>query len=230
MFPGVGAPQEVLQATRGTAASAVAESWREAAGMTTRSFALGAVLVAGAMLTAACGEGDGTQSSALGAASLDEEQARQVALTECAGKDRNHGECVSCATQALDRLKKEGVISGAQKGSVTSWFAHNGCAPACTPQTTCEALGETCGTFEDGCGGWTECGCAAGLVCVAGRCEIFGEPVDQIRVPRRLLHVVHRLDETAAKESLPQAVTPSARRPQASSPSASFGIFMFSPS
>lgn len=41
----------------------------------------------------------------------------------------------------------------------------------CTP-TTCSALGKTCGTWPDGCGGWLECGgCPAKQVCDEGVCQ-----------------------------------------------------------
>lgn len=41
----------------------------------------------------------------------------------------------------------------------------------CTP-TTCAALGKTCGTWPDGCGGWLECGsCPQRQVCDEGVCQ-----------------------------------------------------------
>src|SRR5262249_4005759 len=42
--------------------------------------------------------------------------------------------------------------------------------PTCTP-TTCGALGYTCGSWPDGCGGTITCGtCPAGKYCSAGAC------------------------------------------------------------
>src|ERR1039457_323568 len=48
---------------------------------------------------------------------------------------------------------------------------------------------------------------------VVMRGEILSQPIQQVLIPCRLLHVVHWLDESAAHEPLPQTIDHGAREP-----------------
>ncbi|MFT4039176.1 MAG: hypothetical protein QM692_13400 [Thermomicrobiales bacterium] len=69
--------------------------------------------------------------------------------------------CVNGQTVKRLRRKQEKLLAAG---------ATVGACPACVP-TTCAALGATCGSASDGCGGTLQCGsCEAGLTCCAGQC------------------------------------------------------------
>jgi hypothetical protein len=111
------------------------------------------------VLAASCGDPAPSlelSRQAVISAPLTDDQARDEVRRACPGPQKNHGQCVSCAAHALNDLRDANRISGAQKGSLQSWFAQNGC-DGCAP-TTCPAQGDICGsTMPDGCGGTLSC-------------------------------------------------------------------------
>jgi len=47
-------------------------------------------------------------------------------INECADNAANHGRLVSCASDLLNSFKKEGLISGKEKGAIQKCVANGG--------------------------------------------------------------------------------------------------------
>jgi hypothetical protein len=128
-------------------------------------------------------EGEMTDSAVqalAGSGLLSDAEATEAVRAECAGSYENKGQCVSCVAQALNDLKAQGSISGAQHGALVSEIGKSECSEACMA-TSCALEGARCGAIADGCGDTLECGgCAAPESCggdgVPNVCGLAVEP------------------------------------------------------